>query len=117
MVPVKLGINAMKITFTTLVVLCFLSATAAFGQATVGASALNSQPVVTEFASHPEHAAPHPMGQEQNLRERSGYVVAQGERPLWDVVQSSHRISLGEAARLLREQHANAKKAEIMWEN
>jgi hypothetical protein len=110
----KLGINVMK---TTLVVLLFLFATTAFGQNVTGGTALSAQPIITEFSSHPEHAAPHPMGQEQNLREASGYAYAQGERPLWDIVPASHTIPLGDAARLLRKQQAKTKKAETIWEN
>jgi hypothetical protein len=114
MLSLKLGINAMK---TTLVVFCFFCATTAFGQNVAAGSALSAQPVVIEFSSHPEHASPHPMGQEQSLREASGYVIGQGERPLWDVVQASHKMPLGDAARMLRKEHTNAKKAETIWEN
>ena len=110
----KLGINVMK---TTLVVLFFLCATTAFGQNVNGSTALSAQPIITEFPSHPEHAAPHPMGEEHNLREASGYVYAQGERPLWDVVHTSRTIPLGDVARLLRKQNAKTRKAEIIWEN
>jgi hypothetical protein len=102
---------------TTLFVLCLFGATTAFGQAVGVGSALSSQPVITEFVSHPEHAGSHAMGQEQNLREQAGYVYAQGERPLWDVVRASRALPLGDAARVLRKEHASAKKAQIVWEN
>jgi hypothetical protein len=102
---------------TTLFVLCLFGATTAFGQASAVGSSLSSQPVIAEFVSHPEHAASHAMGQEQNLREQSGYVYAQGERPLWDVVRALHAMPLGDSARLLRKEHARAKKAQIIWEN
>ncbi len=74
----------------TLVILCFLSATAAFGQSTSGGSALNAQTQVLEFQSHQEFASQHAMATEQNLLESSGYSWAKGERPLWEVAPVSH---------------------------
>lgn len=102
---------------TTLFALCFLCATAALGQSVAVGSALNSQPQMVQFSSHPEHASQQPMGQGENLLEKSGYVYAQGERPLWEVVPASDAMPLGDAARALKKEHATAKKADIVWTN
>lgn len=98
-----------------LVTLCLLSTPSALGQ-TVG-YILNSQPVVIQVPSHPEHAAPKPMAQESNLLGTSTLTIAQGERPLWEFATSVNVLPLGDVARMLRDQHANAKKAERVWEN
>ncbi|HEY7616048.1 MAG TPA: hypothetical protein VH744_04535 [Terriglobales bacterium] len=102
---------------TTLIALCVLCATAAFGQAVSGGSALSNYPQATQFVSHPEQAAPKAMASQQNLLITSGSVHARGERPLWEVVPARQITSLGETARILRKEHANAKKATIIWEN
>jgi hypothetical protein len=101
-----------------LVALClFCIAGAAFGQAAVTASGLSNEPVVYEFQSHAVHAAPQTMGQEQTLLIGSGNVQARGVRPLWEVVTPAYVTPLGDSARLLRKEHASAKKAEIVWNN
>jgi mRNA degradation ribonuclease J1/J2 len=103
---------------TTLVVLCFFCATAAFGQAaSSGTTALSSEPVVIQFNGHPAHASYQTMGQEQNLLHQSGNVQAHGVRPLWEVAIPSHVVPLGDSARMLRKEHAGAKKADIVWNN
>ena len=98
----------------TLFALCFLCATAALGQS-VGGTSLSSQVQVFQMPSHTEHASQHPLAEEQSLLEHSNYIYAQGERPLWEVQPASPRpIPLGDIARLLRKEHATAKKADIV---
>ncbi|MGA9041529.1 MAG: hypothetical protein WB421_13415 [Terriglobales bacterium] len=95
--------------------LCFLCATAAFGQAF--GSALNANPSPLEFQSHESMASQHSMGREQNILDNSGYTWAQGERPLWEVAPVSHPTPLGDSARMLKKEHATAKKAQVIWSN
>lgn len=57
------------------------------------------------------------MAQEQSILVRSDYIHAQGTRPLWDFGTVSYPMPLGDAARILRKEHATAKKADIIWEN
>ena len=95
--------------------LCLLLTTAAFGQA-VGYASLSNQPVVIQIPSHPLHASPQPMAQELSLLTGSAYVSAQGERPLWEVARIPDGMPLGDVARLLRKQHATAKKATFVFE-
>jgi len=101
---------------TTLFLLCFLCATAAFGQSYVG-SILNNQPQMLQIPGHPEHASQQSLALEQNLLGRSDFVHARGERPLWEVAPASVMTPLGDVARDLRKEHAAAKKAEVVWEN
>jgi hypothetical protein len=106
--------NSMK---TTLFVLCFFCAAAAFGQTVGTGSLLNSEPVIVEFASHAGHASQRPMGMEQNLLEQSGFTSAHGERPLWEVAKPGQVTPLGDSARTLKKAHEAAKKADIVWNN
>jgi hypothetical protein len=101
---------------STVFVLCLLCATAAFGQS-VGATALSAQPVVVQFYSHPEHASPLPMAQEQSLLIPSAYTYAKGERPLWEFAPDSYATPLGDTARQLKKEHAAAKKSDTVWVN
>ena len=104
----------MKVTLAVLFLLC---ASAAFGQATAGASALSAQPVVIQMQSHPEHASYTPLGQEQYLSEKSTYTFGHGERPLWEVAPVKTEVPLGDVARALREEHLKARKADFFREN
>lgn len=101
---------------TTLFVLFLFCATAAFSQAfgPVGA-VMSNQPVVFEIAGHPEHASPQSLAAPQYLNESTGSTFAQGVQPLWEFPVLQEEVSLGEAARVLRQQHAMAKKAEIYF--
>lgn len=99
---------------TTVFALCFLCATVALGQASAG---LSSEAAAVSFESHDAVAAPHPMGTEKNLLETSGNTWGHGERPLWEVAPVSHPTPLGDSARLLRQAHTSAKKAEFVWNN
>jgi hypothetical protein len=101
----------------SLVLFCFLCTAAAFGQSTGGAAVLNSQPVVVEVPSHPEHATQTPMATEQSLLGNSGNVFARGERPLWEFAPQTSSTSLGDVARTVRAEHAAAKKADVVWVN
>jgi hypothetical protein len=49
--------------------------------------------------------------------EQSINVQAHGVRPLWEVAQPAYVTPLGDSARLLRQEHMSAKKAEIVWTN
>ena len=101
----------------TLFVLCFFCATVAFGQASGGGGSLSNEPVVTQFTSHPGHASQAGMLQSQDLLEKSVNVQAHGERPLWEVAVPAPVTPLGDSARLLKQEHGAAKKAEIVWSN
>jgi hypothetical protein len=101
----------------TVFALCFLCATVALGQTSAAVGSMSSQVSVFEFASHDEVAAQHAMGTEKNLLETSAITWARGERPLWEVAPVSHPTPLGDSARLLRLEHASAKKAEFVWNN
>jgi hypothetical protein len=98
---------------TGLLALCFLWGTAAFGQS-AGGTALSNEVQVLEFPSHAVRAAAQPMAQEQNLLGQTGYFYAQGERPLWEVQPLSQTVPLGDIARMLKKEHATAKKADIV---
>jgi len=100
---------------TLIIFLCLLLTSAAFGQA-IGYASANNQPVVMEVPSHPLHAAHQPMAQELSLVAGSAYISAQGQRPLWEVARIPDGMPLGDVARLLRKQHATAKKATIVLE-
>ena len=101
----------MKITFFALF---FLFTTAAFGQAT-GTISGDVSPL--RIVGHPQHAYQQAMASEQVLLEQSTYTSAKGERPLWEVAPEWHATPLGDIARELKQEHATAKKAEIVWEN
>jgi hypothetical protein len=99
-----------------LIVLCVLSAASAVAQS--GAGSLSSQPNFVQFAEHPEHASPHAMATEQPIvgGGYETYVVAHGERPLWEFGAVSEEPSLGDVARAYRKQKLVEKKAEIVFE-
>jgi hypothetical protein len=99
---------------TTLFLLCFFCATAALGQSFAPA-ALSNEAQPLQMLSHPAHASQHAMAPEQTLLDNSDYVYAQGERPLWEVALPASRTTpLGDVARILRQEHATAKKADFV---
>lgn len=102
---------------TTLLVLCFLCTAAAFGQSASGVSVLNNQPQMVSFVSHSQRASQQPMSPGESLLAGSSYSHAQGVRPLWEVAPVSNPVPLGDTARILRKQHATAKKAKVVWDN
>ncbi|HVO82261.1 MAG TPA: hypothetical protein VMT28_16125 [Terriglobales bacterium] len=95
----------------TCFVLCLLCASAAFGQAAAAGSALSSEPVVFQIPGHVRHASQTAMAPEQSLLQKSTYLYARGERPLWEVMPEHDEMPLGDVARMFREEHATAKKA------
>ncbi len=99
---------------TTLLALCFLCATAAFGQSAGGSVGSASMSSSIQMTSHPQHASQMPMAQEQNLFDHSGYFFVEGERPLWEVQPLSPKVPLGDIARALRKEHETAKKADFV---
>jgi len=93
----------------TLFALFFLCATAALGQS---ASSLSNEPQAIQISSHPLHASQRSMQREQTLFITSNSVYGRGERPLWEfAAKAPAEIPLGDVARLLRNQHAIARKA------
>lgn len=106
---------------TAFLVFCVACSAAAFGQsiATTSAaiSSISSEPQPVQIASHPEHAAPHALGSEQNLLSGSNSTSAHGERPLWEFVKPKIETPLGDTARTLKSQHEGSKKANRVFEN
>ena len=99
----------------TLLVLCLLSSTAAFAQFYGIGASRDSQPVIYEPPSHPEHASYAPLMQEQSVVS-SSYSTAQGERRASDFPQAEG-ISLGAYAREQKKQHEQRKRAQVVWVN
>jgi len=101
----------MKITL--LVICCVLLTTAAFGQYLGGYR--NADPQLYNPPDHPQHANYTGIAVEHSVVGGGSYTIAQGERPVSDFPQAPE-VSLGDAARELRKQHENVKKARIVWE-
>jgi hypothetical protein len=99
----------------TLLVLCLLSSTAAFAQY-LAAGSRDSQPVIYEPPSHPQHADYAPLMQEHSVLTGS-YASAQGERRASDFPQPTGGLSLGDYARELKKEHDQLKKASVVWVN
>jgi len=96
---------------TTIFVLCFLGATAAFGQGSHGGSALSAEPMVFQFRSHAKRASHQGLGMWQDLLEPSKIQYARGEQPVWQYMPEKQEMPLGDVARMYREEHLTAKKA------
>ncbi|MGO9862842.1 MAG: hypothetical protein ACLPLR_04450 [Terriglobales bacterium] len=103
----------MKKTLFLLCLLCLLCTTAAFGQRIASVS---SEPQSYQFPTHEAHASYTPMTQEKSVLGGGNYTTAQGERPASDFPQAE-QVSLGAYAREIREQHAQLKKARVVWVN
>ena len=104
----------------TLFLFCLLCSTAAFAQYGASIGSISSQPQIREVPSHPAHASYAPMGREQNILASSSFSFAQGERPASDFPHPApavEAVSLGAVARELRQQHAQLKKARVIWVN
>jgi hypothetical protein len=99
-----------------LFVLCLALTTAAVAQNNLGANTVNPQVQSYNFSSHPQHAAYAAMSQEQSILASTSYSSAQGERPASDFPQPED-VSLGIAARELRDQHVAVKKSHVIWIN
>jgi hypothetical protein len=95
----------------TVFALCFMCATAAFGQL----SAISNQPQPLVMVDHPARASQHPMAEEQTLLTADGFTYAHGERPLWEFASTPHNVPLGDIARDLKREHLTAKKADKVW--
>jgi 3-polyprenyl-4-hydroxybenzoate decarboxylase len=112
----RLEMNVMK---KNMIVVCLvLCAGAAFAQSTAGASsALSSEAQMLVMPSHPSTASEKAIGTGRSLLTGSGSVSAKGERPLWEVAPNNVPVPLGDSARALKKQHAEAKKAQVTWVN
>jgi len=95
-----------------LLAVCILRPVGAVGQ-TVGSYWLNGQPQMLVMPEHPQHAAQTPLAQEQDLREHSTYIYAQGERPVWEFMPAPSFVPIADMARTLRDEHAKAKKVVV----
>lgn len=104
-------------TILTLFALCILGVGSAAGQTFANLSPANGQPAMFAMPDHPEHASQAGMAVEQDLLEHSTITYARGERPLWEVMQEAPSTPLGDLARALKHEHANAKKALLIWKN
>jgi hypothetical protein len=93
---------------------CIFCAVGAVGQ-TVSSYLLGGQAQMLVMPEHPQHASQTELAQEQDLRERSVITYAQGERPLWEVMPPTPFVPIADLARILRDEHARAKKAVISW--
>jgi hypothetical protein len=103
----------MKIVFT---VLCLFIATAAFAQ--TGAGAVSAEPRPIDVPSHPKVAMATPLALPHNLLGMNGTTIAQGELPLWQFApKTNNPVSLGEVARRIRQEKAQARKATFVREN
>ena len=102
---------------TLVILLIGFSASFAHGQSVFTATALNAQPQMIEFYSHPQSAMQQSLAAEHSLLEGTNFVWAQGERPLWEFAPVVNPKPLGDVARMFKEEHAKAKKAEKVWEN
>jgi hypothetical protein len=100
---------------TALLIVCLLGASAAFGQ--IGGT-ISGEPQPLVLSGHPAHASQRPMAEPQVVLENySGFTHAQGVRPLWEVAPVVDEVPLGDSARILKKQHDEAKRAEIVWVN
>jgi len=98
-----------------LVAACIFCSVGAAGQS-IG-SVMNAQPQVFTIAEHPQHASQTELAQEQDIRERSIVISAQGERPLWEFMPPPPFVAIADLARSLRDEHARSRKAVISWSN
>jgi hypothetical protein len=95
-----------------LLAVCILASVGAAGQTVSGY--FNSQPQMLIMPEHPQHASQTPLAQEQDLRERSTYIYAQGERPAWEFMPVPAFVPIADLARTLRDEHARAKKTAVI---
>ena len=99
---------------TTILLVCLLCTVAAFGQS----YSIGVAPTQSTY-NPPEHATRavyQPMSSEQNLLGVSASISAHGEMPLWEAPFDSHEVPLGDVARVLKKEHATAKKARLALE-
>ena len=98
---------------TTLILFCLLCASAAFAQ---NASVVQSRAVPFQISDNPQHASQHELATEQSLLPSSAYSYAKGEIPLWELGTLPEPVSLGAFARAYRQEHAAARKSEVVFE-
>jgi hypothetical protein len=89
------------------------------GSAAFGQTYLGSPNMVTPYSpnDHRQMAAQKDMADLQNLRGTNTYLIGHGEQPLWEFNPHSIEPPLGDVARMYREKHATAKKAQVRKEN
>jgi hypothetical protein len=97
----------MRLTVLVLFVGC---ATATFAQSY--GSVLSNEPVIFQMAGHAEHAAMRDLATPRYSLQGSSNMSARGVQPLWEFPVVSEAVSLGDAARALRKQHALGRKAQ-----
>jgi hypothetical protein len=102
---------------TVLFMFSMFCATGALAQTGSGVAVLNGDVQRFDMISHPSRANISALAQEQSLISSSTPTIERGERPLWELGTIKEEMSLGEAARLQRQQHANDKKAPVVWHN
>jgi hypothetical protein len=102
-------------TLLSALVVCVLGSVGAISQ--VAMSAMNAQPQMLVLPDYAQHASETGMAQSQDLMERSGISSAHGDRPLWEFMPEARVTPLGDSARLIRKEHAIAKKAVVVWKN
>ena len=97
---------------TTFFALCFLFATAAFGQT------MPSMTSTFQVGSHAYHAGPHSVAGEGSILGGNGVFTGHGEMPLADIpVPEVPETPLGDVARQFRQERLYGKKAAKIWEN
>jgi hypothetical protein len=97
----------------TLLVFCLLATTAAFGQYS---GYISATPQPYHSPDHSAHASYSSMASEQSVVGGGAYTIGQGDRPASDFPQLA-QIPLGDAARELKKQHEQVKKARVVWTN
>jgi hypothetical protein len=110
-----LEMNVMKKSLLLACVVLF--AGAAFAQSSVGASSLSNEAQPIVMPSHPSQASERGMMSGKSLLTGSGSISAKGERPLWKLAPNNVPVPLGDSARVVKKQHAEAKKAQVTWVN
>jgi hypothetical protein len=99
---------------TTIIVLCLLSATAAFAQS---APLLSNTPAPVVMVDHPLRASEHALAQETSLlSSQSPYSYGKGEVPLAELGSLPYETPLGDVARAYRKEHIDAPKAALVLE-
>jgi hypothetical protein len=102
-------------TLLSVFVMCVLGCVGAMGQ--VGMSAANGPAQMLVLPDYPLHASQTGMAQANDLLEHSGSTSAHGERPLWEFMPEPQVTPLGDSARVIRSEHAKARKAVVVWKN
>jgi hypothetical protein len=104
--------NHMK-TFLCLFVVCVGVNLNAAAQANF--SSLSAEPAMLRMAEHQSHASQTGMALVQNVLERTTSISVHGEKPLWESIQESPEVPLGDVARSFRAERAAAKRSTVIW--